>query len=128
LNFNVNGNYLVRIDSSNGCGNVSNVFVATKVGLNELNKNDGLSVYPNPTNDELNLVIDQAGKYTVQILAMDGKSIGIGAMDGKSIGIGEPFTQQIQLKLSKLAEGLYLLTVTDEEGQRVKTVKVAVQR
>lgn len=73
-----------------------------------------ISVYPNPTNNILNLTIDTNAK--VEIYNLLGKVIAI-----KNINVGNS-----KIDLSNYPSGMYLLKVTNENNQ-TKTIKIAKQ-
>ena len=73
-----------------------------------------ISVYPNPTNNILNLTIDTNAK--VEIYNLLGKVIAI-----KNINVGNS-----KIDLSNYPSGMYLLKVINKNNQ-TKTIKIAKQ-
>ena len=66
-----------------------------------------LSVYPNPTNGEVNIV-SKSNVKNVQLLDMNGKVI-------------KNFSSTKQLNISSVGSGVYLLKVTTEDGKSTAT-------
>ncbi len=104
------------IDDGNQLKNIiiSKFTVAELLNINDKDKN-GFALYPNPTNGLLNIVhqndIDQIDVYSV-----DGKKIKLSIYYG---------LQQAQLDASALANGIYILVLTDKDNkvQKQKFVK-----
>ena len=70
---------------------------------------EGVSMYPNPTSDFLNIELDKTAGNT--IIVTDGS--------GKVQFTREVSTlTQYQLDVSKYAKGVYLLTITNTNGKQ----------
>ena len=120
LAISTNGNYSVKIDSTNGCENTSNLFAASSVGVNEISENTEIKIYPNPANDELNIVQS----------AMSNQQLAVSILDalGKTIIASITFNNSATINTSSLSEGMYFVRITDANGVVVKMQKVAVVR
>lgn len=90
------GDYSVEIEDDKGCKNKSDEITVLIVSRNTVS---GLSleVYPNPANNQLNLVVP--GSFTYQIRDISGKTLLVGNNE-RNIG------------LSSLSEGTYFIEVT----------------
>jgi Secretion system C-terminal sorting domain len=78
------------------------------------NKTNNISIYPNPTSNELRIETNSNQKYFVQLFDINGKVV------TEEIS----FTQIITLVLTNQREGIYFLIVKDEKNNLVKTQKV----
>lgn len=100
------GNIFYAINSKNVQIDISN-------GINELNS-DNISVYPNPTNDLLNLNFNKS--ITVQqITLMD--------LHGKTVYSNNTVTStSMQIDISNLSQGLYMLNVRTNNGVNIHKI------
>ncbi|MFA6923904.1 MAG: T9SS type A sorting domain-containing protein [Bacteroidales bacterium] len=85
--------------------------------IQEENKNTyQISVFPNPTKDVLNVIINLGldNKYTTQLFDMQGKLLVSNSFTGNSESINmNPFTS-----------GNYLLRINNSKGEIIKTLKI----
>lgn len=102
-----------------GAGNIfyalnsNNFKVEVSTGINELNS-DNISVYPNPTNDILNLSFNQ--NTTVE-------QITIADLQGKVVYYSNTMKKgSTKINISDLANGLYMLTIQTNNGVNVHKV------
>lgn len=96
------GSYSVLVADTSGCSNTAAAIVMTNVGVNGLTTQNGISVYPNPVTDIL--MIDAPKPVNMQLIGLDGKMI----------------WQQNNVRqadLRTLADGTYILRITDNNGQ-----------
>ena len=70
-------------------------------------------VGPNPTSAELNVYLYNSGKATVEVTDLSGKTVLVKAME-----------TQAQLDISKFANGVYMVTVKNAEGNAVKVTRI----
>ena len=100
------------VNASAGDGNIGNDqvedFTAPAAGpncvlaVNDFESNKGISVYPNPSNGQVNLHIDQyVGKVTIQIIDINGRVV--------SKFKNEEFNNFKTIDLSRLQKGVYIL-------------------
>lgn len=88
------------------------VFTSHSLSTNDL-INNGLSLYPNPVNDMLNIELDrELNNSTVQILTMEGKVL---------IFQKARFGSTTSINVSNLSNGVYFLKLEDKYGK--KTIK-----
>ena len=111
-----NGNYSVKIDSTNGCSNLSDPFAASTVGVKEIIANNEIKIYPNPASTELYIETTSLEKLTVQLFDMTGKEV-----------LGDIyFTHSTNINTQTLSEGIYFVRITDANGAMVKTQKILI--
>ncbi len=75
------------------------------VGLNELEDENPLTIYPNPTNGPLTVEMNSVGKYILTVVDNRGKVVSTQA-----------FSQTTSVDLSAAAQGTYLIQVTSSES------------
>lgn len=107
-----NGNYKVAVTDTNGCQAVSATYVLTGwTGTNsvtDINQTD-VSIYPNPA------------AASVYITAQVSVTAIISSIDGKAL-ITQPNAKEVSL--SGLADGVYIITLFDANGQQLKVQKL----
>lgn len=107
----VNGTTYYVTQTLNGCPSVTLPIVVQEIlGTNTFN-NAGLTAYPNPVRDVLNL------GYTTEI-----SKIQVVNMLGQEVMVKNVNSNQTQVNLSNLASGSYLVKVSVDN--QVKTIKV----
>lgn len=118
LSIKTNGIYTVKIDSTNGCRNTSNPYVASDFGFVEMVSKKSFRIYPNPSTSELHVETEGHDKLSLQLFDITGKEA------------TEPieFVRSTSINTQDLHEGIYFLKITDENGMHVKTEKVMVLR
>ncbi len=86
--------------------------ISTPTSNNEIELAGNLSIYPNPTSGEINIVLPKvlinAPQVLIQVIDFNGRII-------KNIEINT-FEKRIILNISDLSEGSYLLRIKDEES------------
>lgn len=104
------GNYRVVV-TQNGCSDTSSCYhlIVPYAGINE-NRIASLRVYPSPANTILTVETDNTQITTLTI--MDAS--------GKVISSQSPNTRLVNLDVSNLPSGIYLLNVVSEQGTEVK--------
>jgi hypothetical protein len=104
------GNYSVNV-SVGSCGNTSDCISTWP--LDVANVNDmGVSLYPNPTHDELNIDMGDHTSLTVEVRDNTGKLI-------QTVNTTSKTTK---IDLSGFSAGLYLVTLKNEKGSVVHKV------
>lgn len=88
-----------------------NVYFTTEctTGLNEY-KNEDLNIYPNPTNNLLNIEISTPGQLLIEITSLNGQLLYTGRMEGPTH----------QIDLSSFEKGLYFITVRSRNYARTE--------
>jgi PKD repeat protein len=103
--YTANGNYTVQIIATSAAGCVdstSKVVAITRVGVNETKQVYGLNIYPNPTQEVLNIDLKSTPLTNDELLILDG----LGKV--KSI---QPLTQSVQLTTSEWSAGIYFIAI-----------------
>ncbi len=108
-----NGDYQVVVTNANGCSDTSDIFPVTHLSINDkVSVANQIIIFPNPTKDRLTI----QSPIAVNIAIMD--------IQGRII------RQEQQVRhcsLKDLPAGLYLLRLTDRNGQYIKTTKIIKQ-
>lgn len=109
-----NGNYTVYVTDENGCSDTSALYTVNNVtAIRDINGiADKIKIYPVPATDLIH--ISSPLSVNVSLSGIEGKVIR-SVKDAK------------QLSLSGLAEGIYLLRMTDKDGNLVKVEKIVKQ-
>jgi glucuronoarabinoxylan endo-1,4-beta-xylanase len=103
-----NGSYHVIVTDVNGCTGRSMPFVINTVGVSELSKEE-TRIFPNPATDVVS--IESATSVKAIITAMDGR-VAMTVNDAK------------QLNISSLPNGLYLIMLYNDQGERLLLQKL----
>lgn len=104
------GTYLVTVTDGNGCTFMDTVVVETVVGFFEPANGPDVTVFPNPANQQLNVNISGAqGDVTLYIVALDGRVI-------REARLTAATSQREALQVGDLAQGMYMLRISDEKG------------
>jgi len=103
------GAYLVIVTDENGCINQSLITFVNGVGIANTPLGKAISIYPNPTTGLLYV------KSPVDV------SLSLRDVTGKVVATG---TDKSNIDLVNLADGMYLLFITDKAGQLVRAEKI----
>ncbi len=90
---------------------VASLYSSETLGINEINKNSKVNVYPNPVKDILNIKSDNKLE-SVDVFSLNGQKL--------------MTTQQNKIDVSKLSSGVYIIKTTDKKGS-VETQKIIKQ-
>lgn len=97
-----NGDYTVEV-SNGGCSAESPAITVGNVNINNVYNNKNIKIYPNPADDHL--YVDAPAGSDINICGIDGKVL---------------IRQQVSkeaINISTLSNGIYIIKVTDENGQ-----------
>jgi hypothetical protein len=86
------------------------------VGVNEVENNLGLRVFPNPANEVINISLNKEVSATITLLDVSGKVVRTQALNGISTSINT----------ASLNSGVYFVTIND--GTSVSTQKVVIKK
>jgi PKD repeat protein len=103
--YTANGNYTVQIIATSAAGCVdstSKVVAITRVGINETKYGYGLNIYPNPTQEVLNIDLKSTPLMNDELLVLDG----LGKI--KSVQL---LTQLVQLTTTQWSAGIYFIAI-----------------
>lgn len=106
------GTYTVVVLDEFGCFNESTIEINSQVGLSENKNLVGLSVYPNPTAANLNIVLE--GDFQYSLINVNGQTI----VNGKA-------NNTVVIAMADFANGIYFMEIVsvDDKKQTVKVVK-----
>lgn len=91
------------------------------VGIKEENLNLALSVYPNPTTNDLMVITPKnEGSIKAELIDMQGKLVFEKTLDNNSF-----VANQHRLEVSSLAKGLYILNLSNVSGKQ--SLKISIQ-
>lgn len=105
-----NGDYTVAVTNEHGCADTSEVYIVDNVGIEDM---QGLArqvrIYPNPSRDQV---------FIQSQVAVD---LTLSSIDGKQV---RQLSDATTLSLKGLAEGMYMLRITDKDGRLIKVEKL----
>ncbi|PZF71176.1 T9SS type A sorting domain-containing protein [Taibaiella soli] len=107
-----NGQYSVTVPGTTGCYGTSADTTLTPESVGSVNLNNKVTVYPNPMHDRI--YVQSANNVTITLRDVVGKVI-TKASDTKELTFGN------------IADGIYLVTVTDEKGNVLLNQKLVKQ-
>ena len=91
------------------------------VGIKEENQTLALSVFPNPSSNQITIITPKnGGSIKAELIDMQGKQVLSSALDNNSNVVN-----QHQLNVSSLAKGLYILNLSNLEGKQ--SLKISIQ-
>jgi|GEM_PF-975897 len=113
------GTQLVTLTAEDASGNSTsctfNVTIEFTFGINDITLENGIMLYPNPTNGAITLVNKTAGTlHYASIRDISGKTV-------KVINLKDMTTEK-QFTVSNLASGTYLITIQGELGVTTKRI------
>jgi hypothetical protein len=86
------------------------------VGVNEVENNLGLRVFPNPSNEVINISLNKEVSASLTLLDVSGKVVKTQSLNGISTSINT----------ASLNSGVYFVTIND--GTSVSTQKVVIKK
>lgn len=111
-----NGSYTVKVNSARGCSGTSQpVNVSGITGINELRAEAGISLFPNPAQQELN--IRCYTKILLRVIAIEGR-----ILQEHQLAAGKHI-----IGIGNLAPGIYFAEFRTPEGLLIQTTKVEKQ-
>ena len=117
------GDYSVIVENSNGCFGTDTINVTFSIcsGIDEPGTALSISMYPNPTNDDLNINLEGFMGETVeiQIMSTNGQLI-----KSRKIESNNQTELKTKMDLSQVAQGLYFVVI--KSGDQVKVERITV--
>ena len=107
-----NGRYSVKVMDAGGCSDSSDAYTVTNYSVTSHDEAGQVSIYPNPAHDRVH--ISASIPVHITISSMDGRIV-LRHTDADEVG------------LEALADGVYMLRVTDKHGSLLKTEKLVKQ-
>lgn len=90
------------------------------VGLNETTSSNYFTIYPNPSNGKIDLLIREEGKLT------QGAEVNIYNMLGRKVYSSKLNSHKTEIDLSKEAKGIYFYSIQDE-NENIKSGKLIIE-
>jgi PKD repeat protein len=115
-----NGQYSVTLQLSNGCGTYDTTFTVTlaSIGIDEDVLGAAVRVFPNPTTDRFNAVIDQADAGEFRFTLTNALGQVIEQRDWSHKG----GTSEVEFDLSSVAKGIYMLRIDNGEASVTRRI------
>jgi len=109
------GEYNVNVSSSTGCDSIITIYVSKCIstGVNGIDGNAILNIYPNPTNDILNIVLNDENITGTILLKV------LNAL-GQDIYTLDKVKNNLVLDVSTYAEGIYYIVLNDETNTTLR--------
>lgn len=112
-NITQSGNYSVEVINTAGCKNISEPIFASPVSVIEIEGINNMVLYPNPSKGEFKLDIKSSVSKNVNIEILNATGKLIFETKWKL----ESGNNQIPFDLTKVATGIYILNISDENGK-----------
>ncbi|MEY4934306.1 MAG: hypothetical protein RIS64_665 [Bacteroidota bacterium] len=103
--YTANGNYTAQLMTTSAAGCVDSTskgVTITRVGIDETKYTYGLNIYPNPTQEVLNIDLKSTPLINDELLVLDGFG---------SVKIIQPLTQSVQLTTTQWSAGIYFIAI-----------------
>lgn len=107
-----NAAYRVKVTDTNGCVLLSSEFPVYNLAVNNVNGENTISIFPNPATS------------TIHVASVAEVKAVISTLEGKAVMSG---TSKNDMDISSLPNGLYMITVFDNKGNRVHVEKLVKQ-
>lgn len=98
---------------SNGNASAIRLNVTPTVGVEEQERTAMVSMFPNPTNGQLNILSDVAGVMAVEVIDMLGATVHLSSFNGRTT-----------IDLTGLASGVYTVRVSNGEHTKVERINL----
>lgn len=109
LDITQNGYYQVQATDANGCISMSAIAWIQNLGVGNTVKTDAIRIFPNPATTEIH--IESPVKLNLVLRNMQGQTV-------------RTASEVTVMNIAGLANGVYMLTVTDKNGALIKTVRL----
>lgn len=116
------GTYTVTLELTDGCDTsiFSEEVEIMLTGINQLESKWSIDIFPNPNNGQFTLLMDGlSGRAKISINKLSGENLHHWNFTGNGA------TENMLIDVDDLMEGIYLLRVTTDEGER--TLKLLIQ-
>lgn len=100
-----NGSYALQI-TRNGCTDTSSCYTVSSVGIEEA-PSPGMSIFPVPTRDRVQVRMELPGNYLVSLADLS----------GRIVSAQQRFSREVEVNVEQLGQGAYILTVRNEYGK-----------
>jgi hypothetical protein len=110
--------YSVTITDANGCTKTQSFTVSNTIGVEEISSKSNLKLYPNPAQNNLNIVIENVqSNGTISIVDAIGKNVYSSSIEGK----GKVFTT---IDLTNITNGIYFVRVNSGSNTSIQKLIV----
>jgi len=89
--------------------------ITALVGIKDYGQLDGISVFPNPVKDNVNIELPKSQNYEVHLYDLTGKQIFVRTIEDDD---------QANYNLSNLKPGMYLMSIVDRIHKKAKIIKI----
>lgn len=100
-------------------GGVQHAYEIFTVGIKETALNISLTVFPNPTTENLTLQISDYNNEQLSYQLFD--------MQGKQLSNGQITAQQTQINMNSFPTATYFINVVNQENKKVQSFKIVKQ-
>jgi hypothetical protein len=112
------GSYWVSVTDNHGCHGSDTIVVNIQVGITDNELNDAFVVYPNPSNGEINIVVNNATlRFDLRITDVVGQTL---IMENHRDNAN--FNKRYDL--SSFAKGMYFVKLTSENGSVTRPILI----
>jgi hypothetical protein len=103
---------------------IRNYLYSTTVGINEISPIEKLSIYPNPTNDRINVSFELPGKESLSFTIRDSKGLLVHSSPSEMLDAGlHQYSWNINdIKGAGLQSGFYIFSIITEKGLVTKKI------
>jgi PKD repeat protein len=124
--YSMGGFYTVTLTATNGNCTSEYTFdvIISTVGIEENNLFSGISVYPNPTEGQANIVLNAKEENTISITIIDNAGKVVSSTSAVAVETGK---NTISLNTEALQSGLYNVILTNQNGF-ASTLKLAIRK
>ncbi len=119
-----NGTYYLIISSNASATNPTTAdftlnLQGTPVGINDMNKNNSIKMYPNPNNGEFNIILNSEIEkdYTIELVNVQGQVV-------FTKSLNDVITHKEEINISNFGSGVYYLRTNDGENIHIEKVIV----
>ncbi len=105
-----NGSYAVIV-SQNGCTDTSSCYLIVGMGISQINNENNISIYPNPTNGLLNIKVFGLSNENCKLILTNTLGQIINEKEFKATNN----STETQFDMKGLSDGIYFLTLTSDK-------------
>jgi len=109
------GVYTITVTDMNGCQTMDSISIFNVVGLDDLNEEQQLLIYPNPISNTISLQVSEN---------LFGLNFSIYDMHGKKVSLGSIGAVEMKIDVSSLKTGLYYFSIDERQNSTVKIIKL----
>ncbi len=107
INNALSGTYWATISNSDGCHETSDTVYFQNTDINELYSNLNLTIFPNPSNNEITIEFNKENNCNVNIIDVSGREIFTTINKGN---------KQLKIDVSSLSKGIYTVQIMENNS------------